>query len=75
MIQKDRIHPIPAALTERHGLGECLIAWRLAGASLIRMRSQVQVLAGPPPNPAGQSVAAIEQAAPSALLVHIWSTS
>ena len=35
------------------------------------MKSEVQVLAGPPTNPAGQSVAAIQPAALSAFLVHI----
>jgi hypothetical protein len=39
------------------------------------MRSQVQVLAGPPTNPAAQSVAAIQPAALVSLLVHMWSTS
>jgi hypothetical protein len=42
---------------------------------LIRMRSQVQVLAGPPINPAGQSVVGFPVTTLSASLVHIWSTS
>src|SRR4029453_7535089 len=39
------------------------------------MRSQVQVLAGPPTNPGGQSVAAIKASALPLSVVHIWSTS
>src|SRR4029453_13340510 len=41
---------------------------------LIRRRSQVQVMAGPPTNPAGHSVAVRGPAVLVSLLVHIWST-
>jgi hypothetical protein len=46
----------------------------LGRPSLIRMTPLVQVLAGPPTNPAGQSVAAIKASALPVSLVQIWST-
>jgi hypothetical protein len=55
--------------------GKTAVRTAVSPRLLIRMRSQVQVQPGPPPNPAGQSVAVLGPAALVSLLVHIWSTS
>jgi hypothetical protein len=68
-----RTHPF--APYGRQRPGKTAVRTALSPRYLIRMRSQVQVLAGPPTNPAGQGVAVLEPAALSVSLVHIWSTS
>src|SRR4030095_1579228 len=51
-----RTHPFAPDARQRPG--ETPVRTALSPRYLIRMRSQVQVLAGPPPNPAGPGLAA-----------------